>query len=114
MDFVFFIFNWDYPPAATPNTPFSPRKVVVFNPKAPKSVYFWSSFLLLFFFFTEAELLFVIGQTDAFSEKNAVWPDAGSAALSPAAGSRRRFVLLIVSFWVTLGKTGLFFIFLLE
>lgn len=81
--------------------------MVVFNPKAPKPV------LFCFVFFppksTEAELLFVIGQTDGFSEKNAFCPGAGSAALSPAAGSQRGFVLLIVSFWVGLGKTGLFF-----
>lgn len=84
------------PQAAVPNANFFTKQSGCFQPK--------SSQIFFFFFFS-----FPREKSVVFQRKNVFWPGAGSAALSPAAGPRCCFVLLIVSFWVSLGKTGFFF-----
>lgn len=84
-------------------------QVVVFNPSAPKSVYFAVGFFSPKP--TEAELLFIIGQIDGFSGKNAIWPGAGSAALSPAAGSLPALCCLLCLFLGQIGQNRAFFFF---
>lgn len=65
------------PQAALPNADFSPSKVVVFKPKAPKS-------LSLFFVF-QLFLYFSVQNQSFCREKNAFWQHAQNAALPLAA-----------------------------